>query len=279
MKYIDKVKVFKEELSWIANPKIKEFAEKAISMLPDYFFEVAASSTGKFHPAYALGPGGLVRHTRAAVKIAHELLSLEMYGKYTADERDLMLVALTLHDGWKHGPSETAGEFTVAEHPTVCSDWIKNTAEFEGMLSSEQMEFICGCIASHMGQWNTGYRSKKEILPKPKTAAQKFVHQADYLASRKYLIFDFGDDYYKPEVSGPAKEESPDSDNTPEDALTPLLSDIVAICKAKIESGINRNDVYQVIKENNSGNRNPNSISDVEVAKIVKKKLEELNVA
>jgi hypothetical protein len=129
VRLIDKVKVFKEELSWIVNPKIKEFAEKAISMLPDYFFEVAASSTGKFHPEYALGPGGLVRHTRAAVKIAHELLSLEMYGKYTSDEKDLMLVALILHDGWKHGKAETAGKYTVAEHPTVCADWVRETNE------------------------------------------------------------------------------------------------------------------------------------------------------
>lgn len=274
MKYIDKVKVFKEELSWIVNAKIKEFAEKAISMLPDYFFEVAASSTGKYHPPYALGPGGLIRHSRAAVKIAHELLGLEMFGKYTEDERDLMLTALILHDGFKHGRSETAGKYTVAEHPVVCADWIRETDKLTEIIKPEQVEFLCGCIASHMGSWNTDYRTKKEILPKPKTAAQKLVHMADYLASRKYLIFDFGDDYYTPESEKPSPEIEPQVDE-----LAPLLSDIVSICKAKIDAGINRNDVYQVIKENNNGNRNPNSISDIEVAKTVKKKLEELNVA
>lgn len=35
-----------------------------------------------------------------------------------------------------------------------------------------------------MGQWNVNLYSKT-ILPKPKTATQKFVHLCDYLASRK----------------------------------------------------------------------------------------------
>ena len=141
------------------------------------------------------------------------------------------------------------------------------------MLSEEQIEFICGCIASHMGEFCCDYKSKKQILPKPKTAAQKFTHQADFLASRRYLNFDFGDDYYTPESEKPSPDIEP-----PIDELTPLLSDIVAVCKAKIEAGVSRNDVYQVIKDNNNGNRNPNSITDIEVAKTVKQKLEGLNV-
>lgn len=35
-----------------------------------------------------------------------------------------------------------------------------------------------------MGQWNVNLYSKT-ILPKPKTATQKFVNLCDYLASRK----------------------------------------------------------------------------------------------
>ena len=58
-----------------------------IDSLPDYFFEVAAASTGKYHPKYAQGEGGLVRHTKAAVKIAYELLADPAIGnKYTDDE-------------------------------------------------------------------------------------------------------------------------------------------------------------------------------------------------
>ena len=57
-------------------------------------------------------------------------------------------------------------------------------------LSDTQCKMICDLIASHMGKWNTGYKSKTEILPKPKTELQKFVHTCDYLASRRYLDVD-----------------------------------------------------------------------------------------
>ena len=263
--------VFEEEISWIRNPLIQQFALKAVGMLPDYFFTVAASSTGKYHPSYALGAGGLVRHTKAAVKIAHELLGLDMYKRaYSSDQQDLMLVALMLHDGWKHGPDATPGSFTVAEHPTVCATWIRQS-ELSRLLPEDQIDFLCGCIESHMGQWNTDYRSKKAILPIPKTPAQKFVHQADYLASRKYLIFDFGDSYYEPE-----DDSQPTSEPEKDRNLESKIAGIVDICKKLIESGVSRDDVYRIVSENNGGNRNPNSIKEVEVADTIKKKLEEL---
>ena len=66
----EKTKVFEKELSYINNPRYKEGAQKLISLLPDYFFEVPASSTGKYHPSFALGSGGLVRHTKVAVRFA-----------------------------------------------------------------------------------------------------------------------------------------------------------------------------------------------------------------
>lgn len=266
---MDKIKVFETELKWIQNPEIRNFAEKAVSLLPDYFFEVAASSTGKYHPTYAIGPGGLVRHTKAAVSIAHELLSLEMYDKYTSDEMDLMLTSLILHDGWKHGKSEKAGAYTVAEHPTVCSEWIQETEDLSSLLPEEQIEFLCGCIASHMGQWNTDYRTKKEILPKPKTAAQKFVHQADYLASRKYLIYDFGDSYYRP--------VNDTEDAKDENEIDAVKSKIVALCKEKISSGVNSSELYTLISEKTGGSKNPNSITDINIANEVLFAISEFN--
>lgn len=264
--------IFREEISWIKNPLIQQFAITAINLLPDYFFHVAASSTGKYHPSYALGEGGLVRHTKAAVKIAHELLGLDMYRRaYKSDEQDLMLVALILHDGWKHGNDPVPGNFTTATHPTVCAEWIRNTESLSKLLPADQIDFLCGCISSHMGQWNTDYKTKKTILPIPTTPAQKFVHQADYLASRKYLLFDFGDDYYRPEPAEPSVHEQ---DNDPN--LEAAIACIVDLCKKMIEEGVDRNAIYEVVSTHNGGNRNPNSISDVGVAATIKSKLEEL---
>lgn len=265
--------IFQEELSWIKNPLIQQFAIAAINMLPDYFFYVAASSTGKYHPSYALGPGGLVRHTKAATKIAHELLGLDMYSRaYKPDEKDLMIVALILHDGWKHGSGSTPSDYTVSTHPTVCANWIRETDALSMLLPSDQIDFLCGCIESHMGQWNTDYRTKRQILPIPKTSAQKFVHQADYLASRKYLLFDFGDEYYNP------PHDNADADCEHKDSnLNDAISCIVSMCKKMIDAGIERHKIYEIISANNNGNRNPNSITSVEIASKIQRMLEELN--
>ena len=101
---MSKADIFKYELSFIKDSKIREFTIKAIEVLPDYFFKVAASSTGKYHPQYALGEGGLVRHTKAAVRIALELFRCETVTGHFPDEvKDIIISALILHDGAKHG--------------------------------------------------------------------------------------------------------------------------------------------------------------------------------
>ena len=201
----EKVMTFQNELKFINNKDIRKFAIEMISVLPDYFFEVPASSTGKYHPEYSLGKGGLVRHTKGAVLIAKTLLDLEMFDEqwngdndlpwsnnFTSKEKDIMITALLLHDGLKHGVE--GGKYSVATHPTdmvnYISDYLikKDLNPRDSMLNTIQM--ICDCIASHMGSWNTD-RSGKEILPKPKTSMEKFVHLCDYLASRRFLEVNF----------------------------------------------------------------------------------------
>ena len=64
-----------ERLNYIKNDRIKRSAEKFLDLLPDYFFTVAASSTGKYHPAFASGEGGLVRHSKVACYILNEIVN------------------------------------------------------------------------------------------------------------------------------------------------------------------------------------------------------------
>ena len=53
---------------------IADFLKYLVNNLPDYFFEIPASSTGKYHPEFASTTHGLVKHTKLAVRIAYELL-------------------------------------------------------------------------------------------------------------------------------------------------------------------------------------------------------------
>ena len=177
---------FAEELFFIRTEYIKKFLEYCIDNLPDYFFHVAASSSGKYHPEYALGNGGLLRHTKAAFWIANELFNLEMF-QFSEEERDLMLTALILHDGQKQGKREGN---TVFDHPIHAANFVKQCYIETDLLNDDQMQLIYDCIATHMGQWNTAKYSKV-VLPMPKTKYQKFVHLCDYLASRKFLEMNF----------------------------------------------------------------------------------------
>lgn len=194
--------IFRKELLCIEDENVRSFTETALNNLPQYFFEVAASSTGKYHPTYALGDGGLVRHTKAAVRFACHLLTIEQNKKeFDLIERSCIISAIILHDGWKHG--DKGSSFTTHEHPALCSGWINAAPFLDGIITEETRNLIASAVASHMGEWNESKRSDT-ILPKPETNIQKFVHMCDYLASRKDIevLFDANESttVAKPEV-------------------------------------------------------------------------------
>ena len=181
---------FKKELEYIKSEKVKNACVEMIELLPDYFFEIPASSTGKYHPEYALGKGGLLRHTKAAVRIAYELLGDECIGnKYTSNEKDLMIMALVLHDGLKSGYDYE--KYTRFDHPILMADYIMDNEERLG-LEVEEIEFLCDVIKTHMGPWTKDYNGV-EVLERPKTKYQNFVHMCDFLASRKRILVPFND--------------------------------------------------------------------------------------
>ena len=185
---MNKKDVFKKELSYIKDEKIRNSCITMIEALPDYFFKVEASSTGKYHPEYALGNGGLIRHTKAAVRIAYELLSDPCIGdKYTSKEKDLMIMGLILHDGLKKGLNEE--KYTRFDHPILISEYIMDMEERLD-LKMEEIEFVCDVVKTHMGPWTKDYNGV-EVLERPKTKYQNFVHMCDYLASRKCLLLPF----------------------------------------------------------------------------------------
>ena len=90
--------VFNKELSYIKDERIKNSLIAMLNKLPNYFYEIPASSTGKYHPSFSLGNGGLVRHTKTAVRIAKELLDNPSLNNFTQNEKDLIIMAITLHD-------------------------------------------------------------------------------------------------------------------------------------------------------------------------------------
>lgn len=181
-------KLFSMELGYIQDNELRKSLLKLIELLPEYWFVEPASSTGKYHPEYALGEGGLLRHSKAAMRIGYELLVNPSIGeKYTNREKDLMLMSLLVHDGLKLGlPQEN---YTRFDHPILMANFvIEHQEEIE--IREEDAKFMADVIQTHMGPWTTDYNGN-EVLEKPKTKYQNFVHMCDYLASRKCLLVPF----------------------------------------------------------------------------------------
>lgn len=187
--------IFVTELEFISNKKIRDFVSFVLDDLPDYFRHIGASTSGKYHPAYTIGEGGLIRHTKAAVVIAQDLFKAD-----SDNDKDIVTSALILHDGLKCGMWE---EHTVFDHPLLMEDFVykkyeeyikrnhlDNINNITDLLFGENIHIIAQAISSHMGKWTTSKYSDI-TLPIPKTNIQKCVHLCDYLASRKHLIFDF----------------------------------------------------------------------------------------
>lgn len=188
---MEKIERLQTEINYVKNKKYQENLKKLINILPDYFFIVPASSTGKYHPSFTLGDGGLLRHTKAVAKIALELYQDEsITGCFNQDEKDLMMVGLILHDGLKHGLNHS--EYVLFEHPLLMCDFIKEHQR-ELTFTENEINFLINVISSHMGPWTKDYKGN-EVLPKPVNKYQKFVHMCDYIASRKFLNISFEND-------------------------------------------------------------------------------------
>ena len=175
----DDYKELRALTSLIKNKDIREFTEHMLDKeVPDYFKHVPASSSGKYHPPYALGDGGLVRHTIAAVKMVVHLCSLE-YVHIDSNTRDKMISATILHDSFKQGLKGVSGH-TVKDHAKVASDEIIRVSKERDLETAGG--HIARLVLTHMGEFGKN---------KPGNRIEFFIHLADYLASRKDILIDF----------------------------------------------------------------------------------------
>ena len=200
----EKIALFTKEIDYLDGEDFKEFVKKAITLLPDYFFEVPASSSGKFHSALESGFGGLVYHTKAVAKVANYLVNLQQYKTKLSDtERDCVITAGLLHDCLKHNWENKTG-FSCHEHPVLAGEFVKTDERLDGVLSAENRTVSGDAISSHSGEWTTNKRSKT-VLPSPQNLLQELVHLSDYIASRGDIHILFEEDEAKPTLPDPSE--------------------------------------------------------------------------
>lgn len=171
-------RVFENEIAQIKDDSIKDFVRFYFDAgyVPDYFFQVGASSSGKYHPQFAQGNGGLVRHTKAAFMFAQEFLRMSSYSYMKDIYKDYALAAILMHDTAKYGIEEFDKE-QYASHGENAS--ININKAWRDMYNEEAPYLLTHAIASHMGQWS--------IDEKPFTPVDRLVHLADYVASRNFI--------------------------------------------------------------------------------------------
>lgn len=197
MKYIDPAKVFEKEIACFTSDWHKGCFLIAINNAPDYFWVVPSSTSGKYHPEADLGIGGNVRHTKAVFWVGEEMLRNTLLFPFDEETQNDIRVAMLLHDSIKMGLGDTI-EHTVHNHPMLVRENLcpyNPLTEDVPVEDTERWGRICDLIESHMGMWNT--KNKKPgiqytpadnvVLPIPDTDAKKFVHLADYIASRKRI--------------------------------------------------------------------------------------------
>ena len=175
---INKTDFFKRELDLIVNEDlrmmVKSYLEESV---PEYFWEIGASSSGKFHPAFSQGKGGLVRHTKAVVMFAEELLRMSSYAFMRDEYKDYVIAACIVHDTAKYG----AKEYDKAEYKNHAPAAAVAFDTWCMSLDYDCSEFMLNAIASHMGQWSTDRDDR------PFTNIDRCVHMADYMASRPFI--------------------------------------------------------------------------------------------
>ena len=173
------VQFFEREINLIVNEDlrmaVKSYMEEAT---PDYFWTDGASASGKFHPKFSQGEGGLVRHTKAVVMFAEELLRMSSYAYMREEYKDYVIAACLVHDTKKYG----LNEFDKSEYKNHAKNASIAFAEWcETEFGFEPHFLLLNAIESHMGQWSTDKEDR------PFTSVDRCVHMADYIASRNFI--------------------------------------------------------------------------------------------
>lgn len=165
--------------------EIRAFVELALSLAPEKFYQLPASSTGKYHPESSSGHSGLVRHTKQVFWIAKTLMDTRL--PLLKGNRDVVLAGCLLHDIVKYAP-DSESDYTAKNHGIKGKQFLENSPEIHEFLSVYRVlpdwyYQILDCIQAHNGIWSKEYQGTF-------STEQSIVHAADYLASRKWCYFD-----------------------------------------------------------------------------------------
>lgn len=164
----------------------RSLAEFLIDRLDNYFFVKPSSSTGKYHPAFNNGEGGLVRHTLNVCmwwQQMYRAFEKELASFSGRDDMyDLGLIACLFHDAKKYGNEEDHSQYTKKDHDVRSMEWfLAEVKMYETMndmsFDDKAINYIANAIDHHNGPWSTHGA--------PRTIFERLVFICDYASSQK----------------------------------------------------------------------------------------------
>lgn len=170
-----RLELFGDVLSLIKSTEMLNFAKIVLINADDYFFTMPASTTGKYHPSFALGDGGLVRHTKAVTMCAYTIADSLGFDDL---HKDAIVIAAIAHDIKKKGNGGSA--YTTKDHPVCAYNYL--WAQPHGNIDESLFTEIANAVRAHMGRWGE--------YP-PQTPFEKALQAADLIASKKWFNLNF----------------------------------------------------------------------------------------
>lgn len=173
------IRFFKWELEHIYDETLRNIiAGYLLEAVPDRFWTDPASSTGKYHPKFTRGEGGLVRHTKATIRIARELLELAEF-ETTSAEKDFIYAALLTHDTQKYGlDTDVYDPKAYKDHSINAAVALQNYALTKHGYDCPEM--LLDAIRGHMGQ----FQHPECVVDNP---VSNCVRMADYTSSLHFF--------------------------------------------------------------------------------------------
>lgn len=139
----------------ITNEELRQFALYATDKIPEYFWVIPASSSGKYHPVTDLGEGGLVRHSLMVARVAIDMLNTTN-NLLLLHIRNEILIACLFHDCCKNG-IENSGH-TEHTHPLIAGEFLRKTInqyrKDTGLIVPDSIKNIIMLITTHT--WENG---------------------------------------------------------------------------------------------------------------------------
>lgn len=167
----DEVRRRLPEVDLIQDDEVREATISAIGRgVPDYFWDVPATGSGKYHNPFSRRRHGLWIHVKQVFTVYERMVrSFVEQGRITEREADLGRAAVLLHDMLKYGHEYEDGDGTVPNHDKLAGHWLEHNSELP--FSAVR------AVKTHNGPWYDG--------PEPESPLEQLVHMADMCASTK----------------------------------------------------------------------------------------------